>query len=167
MAKRLVDESLLSAIAALGLIPDAMVRDLLASRRGRPPKDEAAYRRLQLWWRSFRRLNATLTEEQALKRFLRVRGDAVRKELGLSRATAESLRKAVARGGRETERVHESRRQRWRLIPAGLAHAVHGRNWMLVTDPNEAAILKGAQARALLHDGAPVGFVNITVTSTK
>lgn len=161
MARRAVDENLLMAIAATGPAAEAMIRDMLAGRRGRPSKHEAAYRRLHLWWSAFRRLNSGVTEEQALRKFLRVRGDVVKKELGLSRKTAESLRKAIARGNRETARVRAKRHLNWRLIPTGLAQAIHGRARMLVKDPNEAALLRAALTRLLLKDGPPVGLANI------
>src|SRR6516165_2045859 len=125
---RLVDDKLLRALAATGPIARQIVDQIRS--RGRPAADEADYRRLDLWWKCFRRLNVDLTERQALEKFLRVRGEQVAKTLKRRRKTVGSLRKARARGAKENKQV---------IIPTGLALAVHGRQRMMVSDPRAFA----------------------------
>jgi hypothetical protein len=105
----------------------------LARKRGRPRSPEAAYRKLALTWRSYRRQHPELTDELAFPRFLRIRGTALR----LKRNTFQSRRKAVSRGEREFERVNARRRQLWRVEPTfSLADFIRGRRRRLVTDPD-------------------------------
>ena len=134
---RRVDDKLLRALAATGPIAQQIVDQIRS--RGRPAADEADYRRLDLWWKCFRRLNGDLTERQALEKFLRVRGEQVAKTLKLRRKTVGSLRKAIARGAKENKQVKQRRIAQWQIIPTGLALAVHGRQRMMVSDPRAFA----------------------------
>src|SRR6516165_11690469 len=102
-----VDDKQLRALAATGPIAQQIVDQIRSSARGRPAADEADYRRLDLWWKRFRRLNSDLTERQALEKFLRVRGEQVAKTLKLRRQTVGSLRKAIARGAKENKQVKQ------------------------------------------------------------
>jgi hypothetical protein len=97
-----------------------------------------------LWWKAFRKLNGELTAEHAAKKFLRHYGATIARELNLKRDTVQSLRNAVARGEKESERVRHHRKTSWQIMPAGLA----GR--MLVTDPDEAVLIRPAMQAALL-----------------
>ena len=148
---RLVDDKLLRALAATGPIAQQIVEQIVDQirSRGRPAADEADYRRLDLWWKCFRRLNSDLTERQALRKFLRVRGEQVAKTLKLRRQTIGSLRKAIARGAKENKQVKRRRIAQWRIIPAGLGLAIRGRQRMMVSDPHEAVLLQAAMRRAL------------------
>jgi hypothetical protein len=149
--RRTLDSHLLETLAATGPAAREIVEQIRARRRrGRPQSAEADYRRLQLWWHAFRRLNGELTAEQAAKKFLRQRGRDIERELNLKRDTVQSLRNAVARGEKESERVRRRRRTSWQIIPAGLADAVHGRRRVLITDPDEATMIRYAMQVALL-----------------
>ena len=154
MALRRVDDKLLRALAATGPIAQQIVEQIVdqirsRGRPGRPGADEADYRRLDLWWKRFRRLNSDLTERQALHKFLRVRGEQVAKTLKLRRQTIGSLRKAIARGAKENKQVKRRRIAQWQIIPAGLGLAIQGRQRMMVSDPHEAVLLQAAMRRAL------------------
>jgi hypothetical protein len=144
-----VDDKQLRALAATGPIAQQIVDQIRSSARGRPAADEADYRRLDLWWKRFRRLNSDLTERQALRKFLRVRGEQVAKTLKLRRQTIGSLRKAIARGAKENKQVKRRRIAQWQIIPAGLGLAIQGRQRMMVSDPHEAVLLQAAMRRAL------------------
>jgi hypothetical protein len=149
------DDDLLHALAALS--PEEL-RQLveqirLRRKRGRPAKSAANYRKLELWWKCFRRLNSELAQESAARKFLRIRGSKIARLLNLKRDTAGSLRNAVARGAKESTRLNDSRRTSWQIVPAGLARAVHGRQWRLVTNSNEAVLLRAAQKAAWLGEG--------------
>jgi hypothetical protein len=149
--RRILDDELLAALAATG--PEALqiVEQIKAQRRrGRPASAEADYRRLELWWRAFRRLNSELTADHALRKFLRQRRTEIERNLNLKRDTVQSLRNAIARGKKESERVRRSRRASWQIIPAGLADAVHGRRRVLIADPDEAILIRHAMEVALL-----------------
>jgi hypothetical protein len=149
--RRILDDELLEALAATG--PEALqiVEQIKAQRRrGRPASAEADYRRLELWWRAFRRLYSELTADQALRKFLRQRGAEIERNLNLKRDTVQSLRNAIARGKKESERVRRRRRASWQITPAGLADAVHGRRRVLIADPDEATLIRHAIEVALL-----------------
>ena len=148
---RRVDDKLLRALAATGPIAQQIVDQIRS--RGRPAADEADYRRLDLWWKCFRRLNGDLTERQALEKFLRVRGEQVAKTLKLRRKTVGSLRKAIARGAEENKQVKRRRIAQWQIVPTGLGLAVlHGRQWMMVSNPHEAVLLRAGMRQALLEE---------------
>ena len=148
---RLVDDKLLRALAATGPIAQQIVDQIRS--RGRPAADEADYRRLDLWWKCFRRLNGDLTERQALEKFLRVRGEQVAKTLKLRRQTVGSLRKAITRGVKENKQVKRRRIAQWQIVPTGLGLAVlHGRQWMMVSNPHEAVLLRAGMRQALLEE---------------
>lgn len=153
-----VDDGLLSALAATSAQAQLIVDQIRSNqkRRGRPAASEADYRKLAFRWRGFRRLNGRLTDEQAMRRFLRVCGKEIETALHLKRNTVASLRKAIARGGKENERVRQQRRAAWQIAPAGLAEAVHGRQYAISTNPYvraaaEAALL-GKDVPGLLFD---------------
>lgn len=148
MGKRLtLDNHLLDTLAATGPAARDIVEQIRARRRrGRPQSAEANYRRLQLWWNAFRRLNGELTAEQAAQKFLRQRGRDIERELNLKRDTVQSLRNAIARGGKENERVRRRRRASWQIVLGGLAGG------FLVTDPNEAVLLRAAVRAAYLGE---------------
>ena len=151
---RRVDDKLLRALAATGPIAQQIVDQIRSrGRPGRPGADEADYRRLDLWWKNFRRLNSDLTERQALQKFLRVRGEQVAKTLKLRRQTIGSLRKAIARGAKENKQVKRRRIAQWQIVPTGLGLAVlHGRQWMMVSNPHEAVLLRAGMRQALLEE---------------
>jgi hypothetical protein len=152
MAK--VDDDFLSKLAATSPAAQQIVDQIRARHkpRGRPPASENQYRRLQLWWNCFRKLNGTLTEERAAQKFFRLRGSAIAKELGLKRATFHSLRMAVLRGEREGDRVLSHRTAQWQIVPTGLAEAVHGRHHRIMVDRNEAILLREAMRREYLGE---------------
>jgi len=149
--RRILDDELLAALAATGPAALQIVEQIKARRRrGRPASSEADYRRLELRWKAFRRLNSELTAEQAARKFLRHRGTEIERELNLKRETVQSLRNAIARGEKESERVRRRRRASWQVVPAGLADAVHGRRRVLIADPDEATLIRYAMEAALL-----------------
>lgn len=166
--QRHVDDDVLNALALTSPSAQRIVDEFRArqKRRGRPAADEADYRRLELWWKRFRRLNSNLTKEQALKKFSRVRGEKIEKLLYLKRGTPGSLRKAISRGAKETAQVRKRRIAGWRIIPGGLWHAVHGRQRVLVTNPQLAEYIVTAQKVAYEAAGHVFGGM-ITVTSKK
>jgi hypothetical protein len=147
-----VDQDILDALAATSPAAQQIIEQYRARRRGRPPAAEFQYRRLQAWWKCFRRSHGDLTDEQAARKFLRLRGPAIAKDLGLNRTKFNSLRNAVSRGEKESERVKSRRAARWQIVPAGLAGAVHGRYYRLETDPDMAILIRGAIHRALLSE---------------
>jgi hypothetical protein len=150
---RRVDDKLLRALAATGPIAQQIVDQIRSRSRGRPAADETDYRRLDLWWKCFRRLNRDLTERQALQKFLRVRGEQVAKTLKLRRQTVGSLRKAITRGVKENKQVKRRRIAQWQIVPTGLGLAVlHGRQWMMVSNPHEAVLLRAGMRQALLEE---------------
>jgi hypothetical protein len=146
------DQDILDALAATSPAAQQIIAQYRAKRRGRPRAAEFQYRRLQSWWKCFRRSNSDLTDEQAARKFLRVRGPAIAKDLGLKRSTVRSLRAAVSRGKKERLLILAERKQKWRIVPTGLADAIHGRYHRIVTDPNEAILIRGAIRLALLGD---------------
>jgi hypothetical protein len=150
MAK--TNQDILDQLAAISPAAEQIIAQYRARRRGRPPASESQYRRLQLWWKCFRRSNSDLTDEQAARKFFRLRGDAIANDLGLKRTKFNSLRNAVSRGEKESERVRVERRQKWRIVPTGLGDAVHGRYYRIVTDPNEAILIRGAIRLALFGE---------------
>jgi hypothetical protein len=146
-----VSDDLLSALATTSPAAQQIVDQIRSNRRGRPAAVEADYRQLAFRWRSFRKLNSGLTDEQAAKKFLRVHGNAIETALHLKRNTVGSLRKGVARGAKEHERVKRQRRAVWQLAPASLAQAVHGRRHVISTNP----YLRAAHTAALLGTSVP------------
>jgi hypothetical protein len=155
MAKLIVDDDFLAVLAATSPAAQQMVDELRSShkRRGRPAASESQYRRLELWWKRFRRMNSRLTEEQAAKKFLRLRGETIAKELGLKRSTFHSLRMAVLRGEGESKRLRSHRAAQWQIVPTSLVDKVRtGADHRIVTDANEAILLRGAMRRALLGE---------------
>jgi hypothetical protein len=120
-------------------------------RRGRPAISDRQYRKLELWWKRFRRLNSHLTEERAAGRFFSLRGDAIAKELGLKRTDFTSLRNAVRRGAKESARIKSQRMAEWQIVPTGLAEKIlKGADHRIATDRNEAILIRAAQRAALL-----------------
>ncbi len=154
MAKKLVvDDGFLAILAATSPAAQLLIEELRLShkRRGRPAASESQYRRLELWWKRFRRTNGQLTEEQAAKKFLRLRGVAIANELGLKRSTFHSLRMAVLRGEGESKRLRSHRAAQWQIVPTGLAEKIlTGKDHRIVTDANEAVMLRASVRYALL-----------------
>jgi hypothetical protein len=156
MAKS-IDHGFLAALAATGPAAQQIIEQYKAQQRsrGRPRASENQYRRLQLWWGRFRRLNGDLSEEVAAKRFFRLHGEAIAKEIGLKRTEYNSLRNAVARGSKESARVRARRVVEWQIVPTGLAQAIraqapHKRDHQIATDRNEAILIREAMRRAYL-----------------
>jgi hypothetical protein len=144
-----LDQDILDQLAATSPAARQLIDQYRARRRGRPRTAEFQYRRLQSWWKCFRRSHSDLTDEQAARKFLRLRGSAIAKDLGLKRTNFNSLRNAVSRGEKESERIKSQRAARWQIVPTSLVDAVHGRHYRIETDPNMAIIIRGAIRRAL------------------
>jgi hypothetical protein len=149
-----VDDDLLSALAATSGAAREIVEQIRSRRRGRPAAMESDYRRLAFLWRRFRKLNSGLPDDGAARKFLRVHGKQIEAALNLKRNTAQSLRKAIARGIKENERVRGRRRRDWQIAPAGLADAINGRRYALSTSP----YLRAAAEAALLGND-PLGLL--------
>lgn len=145
MAKLRVDSDYLALLAETNLEPRQIVELIRAGhkRRGRPANAEFQYRRLESWWRPFHRLNKGLPIDQVRAKFWRVRGKDIQKLLGLKRETDPSRRMAILRGKMEADRVRSHRATEWQIVPAGLDQAVHGRQHRMVTDSNEAVLIRG------------------------
>jgi hypothetical protein len=146
-----IEEEILRDIAATGPEAARLVEKLRRLHTpGRRPKLDSDFRRLDLRWKSFKKRNSGLDAKQQAKKFFRHHGKQIKAELGLSRQTYDSLRMAVARGAKESANVNQRRRSNWQIVPAGLARAVEGRRYEIVTDPNEAALRRAAIVAAYL-----------------
>jgi hypothetical protein len=146
------DEDILRELAAIPAAREFVEKLRARHRRGRRPMPEANFRKLELWWKCFCRLNSGLSLEHAAQKFLRVRGKEIEKLLKLKRRTPGALRNAVARGARETARVNALRRGAWRIGPSSLGDFMHGRHYRVFSDPNEHLLLSAAMRRALLGE---------------
>jgi hypothetical protein len=153
MPKLTIDDGLLAALAATGPAAQQIIEQYKALHRprGRPRASENQYRRLQLWWERFCRLNSGLNEEAAAKKFFRLHGDVVAKEIGLKRAKYNSLRNAVLRGSKETVRVRARRAAEWQIVPTSLGQQILSeQQHRIVVDRNEAILLREAMRREYL-----------------
>jgi hypothetical protein len=122
---------------AVPLVARHFERPKAAARvRGRPKVPAAAYKKLTLLWRSYRRRHPELTDKIAFRRFLRIHGEHIETALGLKRNTFESLRKALLKGDQEIQRENTHRRQTWHHRPTlSLGDLIEGRHSRPVTDP--------------------------------
>jgi len=140
LTKRELD--LLAQLAATSPQAAQLVASLVR-KGGRPKAPEAAYRKLALIWRAYRRQQLELTDEIAFPLFLRKYREEIETALGLKRNTFESHRKAVLRGERESERVNGRRRTVWHRGPTySLADGVRGLRRHIVTDPDKHILEK-------------------------
>jgi hypothetical protein len=140
--RHILDNEWLEALAASGPAALKIVEQIKSAAPARPP----CVRRSRL-------PQASIVVESFSQIERRIDGRArgkeisaatIARELNLKRDTVQSLRNAVARGEKESERVRHHRKTSWQIMPAGLA----GR--MLVTDPDEAVLIRPAMQAALL-----------------
>jgi hypothetical protein len=161
MAK--IDQDFLAALAATSPAAKELVDLYRTRRRGQPRKSDFKYRRLAVWWKCYRRSNSGLTDELAFPGFMRLRGKAIAKDLGLKRSEFNSLRNAIRRGERESERVRYRRTIQLapRIVPSGLVQKIlKGTDWQIVSDPNEAILVRAAFQHFYLGSGPSPGMTN-------
>ena len=122
----------------------------LSRKRGQPKTPEAAYKKLALLWRSYRRRHPELTDEEAFPHFRHLHGKQIEIAFGLKRNTFESHRKAVLRGDREIQRINTYRQQTWHHRPTlSLRDLIEGRYSRPVTDPTRYLIEEYLAMQAL------------------
>jgi hypothetical protein len=175
--RRLHDDSdILDALAKISPEARRLVEILKARHRGgRRPVPEANFRKIELWWKSFRKRNSELTPEDACNKFHRLHGRQVEKLLGIKRGNRtrrtrmrgpidcenqgaildryDTFRKAVARGAKETNRVNARRQETWKIGLTSLGEVLtHGKRRRVYTDPQEYVLVEAAMRRALLGE---------------
>jgi hypothetical protein len=171
------DGDLLAQLASLGSNASDLVAQLQRRHKGgRRPIPAANFRRLELLWKYFIRAHSELDADAAARKFLHDWGAKIESLLGLHLNKQGSLRNAVARGAKESARIYKRRCATWRKAPTSLAEVVRGRNWQIVTDPNEAMFRLEVARRVLLGDGGhlfgvgsptpTVSVVNVTRTTS-
>jgi len=112
MTLRKSELDLLAQLAATNPQAAQLVARLFR-KRGRPNAPAAAYKKLALLWRSYRRRHPELTDEEAFPLFRHLHGKQIEVAFGLKRNTFESHRKAVLKGDQEIQRINTHRRQTW------------------------------------------------------
>jgi hypothetical protein len=148
------DDDLLSAIAATGPEAARLVKELRHRHQGgRRPIPERNYRRLELWWKAFKRQCGSMPEPDAVQKFFRKHGARIERELGIKRGKRgshkgqmRSLLNAVARGADESGRLYRRRFDPW------LIYDILGRP-RVERDPATAAYIRAAEEYALLGTG--------------